>query len=228
MFGLEILAAGMLYLAPTPVLASVECHAKSAPKINVLPTKSIVKYDFSKTKPELNKVDVDTVSPYGPNHKTYVSGLMSGSIQVKHQVSFIHETYDQLGKGCLYLKEVQIKVHIDPTIFIAKEYPKGSCMHNAVLTHERKHVREDQLIVNKYTNIIGKAVARVVNSQGAGFGPYDIARLPFVQQNVQNSLHKVVTKYTNKMNKERQQRQQAIDNLEEYESIGKRCKTQKK
>lgn len=228
MFGLEFLTAGMIYLAPTPVLASIECHAKTAPKINVLPSKSIVKYDFTKTKPELNSVDVDTISPYGPNHKTYVSGLMSGAIQVKHQVSFIHETYDQLGQGCLYLKEVDVKIHIDPTIFIAREYPKGSCMHSAVLTHERKHVREDQLIVNKYANIIGKAVARVVNSQGSGFGPYETARLPFVQQNIQNSLNKVVVKYTDKMNHERQKRQQAIDSLEEYESIGARCPKQKK
>lgn len=224
MFGLELLTAGMLYLAPTPVLATVECHAKTSPKINVIPTNSVVKYDFTKTKPQLNSVDVDTVSPYGPNHKTYVSGLMSGSIQVNHQVSFMHETYDQLDQGCLYLKEVEVKVHIDPTIFIAKEYPQGSCMHNAVLTHERKHVKEDQLIVNKYSNIIGKALAKLVDSQGPAFGPYEIARLPFVQQNIQNSLQKVVTKYNDMMNLERQRRQQAIDSLEEYESIGKRCK----
>lgn len=224
MFGLEFLTAGVIYLAPTPVLATIECHAKSAPKISVVPTKSIVKYDFTKTKPQLNSIDVDTVSPYGPNHQTYVSGLMSGSIEVSHQVSFMHETYDQLDQGCLYLKEIEVKVHIDPTIFIAKEYPQGSCMHNAVLTHERKHVREDQLIVNKYSNIIGVAVAKLVDSQGPAFGPYEIDRLPFVQQNIQNSLNQVVVKYNDKMNHERQQRQQAIDSLEEYESIGKRCK----
>ena len=237
MLGLELVTAGMLYLAATPVVdteavtpaatpvvATIECQAKNTPNINVLPSKSVVKYDFTKTKPELNSVDVDTVSPYGPNHKTYVSGLMSGAIQVNHQVSFIHEKYDQLGQGCIYLKDVDVKIHIDPTIFVAKEYPKGSCMHNAVLTHERKHVREDQLIVNKYSNIIGQALQRLVESQGPAFGPYEIERMPFVQQNIQNSLNKVVTKYNDLMNQERQRRQQAIDSLEEYESIGVRCK----
>ena len=228
MFGLELLMAGMISLSPTPVLAEVKCHAKTAPKIDILPSKSRVRYDFTKTKPELNQVDVDTVSPYGPNHKTYVSGLMSGAIQVQHQVSFIHETYDQLGQGCLYLKSLEVKVHIDPTIFIAKEYPQGSCMHSAILAHERKHVREDQLVVNKYASIIGKAMARVIDSQGPAFGPYELERIPFVQQNIQNSLTKVLKKYKDQMNEERQKRQQAIDNIEEYESIGARCKDRQK
>lgn len=216
--------AGVISLSPTPVVKEVECHAKTAPKINILPSKSSVKYDFSKTKPELNQVDVDTISPYGPDHKTYVSGLMSGAIQVEHQVSFMYETYDQLGKGCIYLQELEIKVHIDPTIYVAKEYPQGTCMHQAIMAHEFKHVREDQLVVNKYANIIGKAMTQVVDSQGPSFGPFDISQLPVVQENIQNSLTTVLKKYNDQMNQERHKRQQAIDSIEEYESIGKNCK----
>ena len=228
MLGLELLLAGMLNLTATPVLAEVECRVKTPPRINVLPSKSRVSYDFSKTRAQLNSVDIDTVSPYGPNHKTTVSGLMSGSIQVQNQVSFLYETYDQLGLGCVYLKSIDVKVHIDPTIFIAKELPRGSCLHNAVLAHERKHVREDQLVVNKYANVIGKALESAINHQGAAFGPYDIDRMPVIQKNIQTSLNKIVKKYNQKMNEERQRRQQAIDTLEEYESIGKRCDKNKK
>lgn len=237
MFGLEFLMAGMLAMphqtsqnAPdynqmlVPVVAQIECRAQKPPKINVLPSKSHVRYDFSKSKAQLNNVDVDTISPYGPNHKTNVSGLMSGSIQVRHEVAIMHETYQQLGKGCLYIKSVDVKVHIDPTVYIAKEHPKGTCMHNAVLIHERKHVREDQLIVNKYSALLGKALVSVINSQGSSFGPYDVSRLPFVQQNIQKSVTTVVKKYNDQMNEERRERQQAIDNLEEYETIGKGCK----
>lgn len=227
MFGLEFLAAAMLHLPQStvaiPIVAQIECRAKIPPKINVLPSKSRIRYDFTKSKAQLNSVDVDTVSPYGPNHKTNISGLMSGAIQVKHQVAFMHETYDQLGQGCLYLKSIDVKIHIDPTIYIANEYPSGSCMHTAVLTHERKHVREDQLIVNKYADYIGRALFSLMDAQGPAFGPYDTARLPFVQQNIQNSVTKVVKKFNDQMNQERQRRQQAIDSLEEYESIGAKC-----
>lgn len=224
MFGLELLAVGMLYLSPEPVFAKVQCRAKTAPKINVLPTKSHVQYDFTKTKAELNEVDVNTVSPYGPQHKTYVSGLMSGAIKMKHQISFIHETYQQVDQGCLYLKSVDVKINIDPIIFIAKEYPQGSCMHTAVLAHERKHVIEDQLVVNRYANIIGRALAEAIDIKGSTYGPYKILELPQAQEQAQNSLHSIVQKLNLQMNEERQRRQQAIDNLEEYKSIGIRCK----
>ncbi len=230
-FGLEFLATALLHMPQNsensmiqPVSSQVECVVKTPPKINVKPSKSYVRYDFTKTKAQLNNVDIDTVSPYGPNHQTIVSGLMSGSIQVKHQVAFLNETYEQLDQGCIYLKSIDVNVHIDPTIYVAKDHPKGTCMHNAVLTHELKHVREDQLIVNKYARKIGNALVKLVDSQGPAFGPYETERVPFVQQNIQNSITRVVKSFNDKMNEERQHRQQGIDTLEEYESIGKKCK----
>jgi len=231
LFGLEILMASWLTLTPAttpvPVLAEVECKTKFQPKVKILPSKSRVKYDFTKTKAQLNNVDVDTVSPYGPSHKTQVSGLMSGSIQVKHETSFMHESYEQLGRGCLYLKQIDVTVHIDPTIYIASEFPKGSCMHSAVLAHEYKHVRVDQLIVNKYSRIIGDAMKRFINQSGTSYGPFESERLPHVQNNIQNSLNKVLRDYSDRMNNERRKKQQAIDSYEEYESIGKRCPNHK-
>lgn len=202
---------------------SVECKAKTVPYINVIPKTENVKYNFTQTKAQLNSVDVDTISPYGPQHKTTVSGLMSGSIQVRTQVEFIHEKYAQADLGCVYLKNINVEVKIDPTIFIAREYQRGSCYHNAVLGHERKHVREDQLIVNKYVGRIGRALQDLIKGKNEGFGPYRLNRLSDVQKNIQGAVNQVVTRYNDDMNKERRRRQQAIDSLEEYESIGARC-----
>ncbi len=202
---------------------AVECVAKMAPQVNVIPVTQNVKYDFTKTKAQLNSFDVDTISPYGPHHNTQVSGLMSGSIQTKSQVEFLHEKYEQVGQGCVYLKAANVTISIDPTIYIAREYSKGSCYHNAVLNHERKHVREDQLIVNKYVSRIGRALKDMIDSQNAAFGPYRINQLNDVQVNIQNSINEVVKGFNDDMNQERRRRQQAIDNIEEYESIGARC-----
>ncbi len=227
MFGLDLIMAGWLATQHKPMIEpvrqAISCQTRNAPRINVLPSKSRVRYDFSKRKAQLNAVDVDTISPYGPHHKTEVSGLMSGSIQVKHEMRFEHQKYMSLDLGCLYIRSVDVSVHIEPTVFVAAEYAKGTCMHNAILAHEHKHVREDQLIVNKYTKIIGRAMQQAVNSQGASFGPYELDRISLVQQNIQNALNGVLKKYNDRMNLERRDRQQAIDSFEEYESIGKRC-----
>ena len=226
MFGLEAIVAGWLGFAATPVNIEVECHPKMPPRVEIVPSKNRVRYDFTKSKAQLNTVDIDTVSPYGPQHDTEISGLMSGSIQVKHSTSFMHEKYETLDLGCIYIRSVEVDVHVDPTVFIASEYPKGTCMHNAVMAHEFKHVREDQLIVNKYSRIIGKAVEQAVNAQKSSYGPHDLYKLPVIQTNIQNSINSIIGKYNDRMNQERRERQQAIDSLEEYESIGERCSDQ--
>jgi hypothetical protein len=242
MFGLELLAAALLYvpsnqmaestpippLQPVPVAYRVQCRMAVTPKISVLPTNGRVKYNLTKTKSQLNRVDVDTISPYGPKHKTNVSGLMSGTLQIKHEIGFVQETYDRVNQACVYLKSVDVTLHIDPTIYIAREYPKGSCMYDAILTHEMKHVREDQLIINKYTNIIGHAMENIVNKVGAAHGPYAPRSVPSAQKDIQTSLHAVLNNYSDQMNAERRQRQQAIDSFEEYESIGNQCKSERR
>lgn len=228
MFGLEIITAGLLSIAPVPVSAVLECHRKAPPRINVRPTKGQVQYDFTKDKAALNSVDVDTVSPYGPRHKTTVSGLMSGSIQLKSNLSFLHETHSYLDKGCVYLKSVNVQIKVEPTIFVAKEYPKGGCMHTAILAHEFKHVQADQLIVNKYINLIGRKLERVVEAKGDTYGPMKKIRMKEVQENVRQALNDVVIDMNDVLNRERRIRQQDIDNLEEYKSIGVRCKSKDK
>ncbi|MEM6811180.1 MAG: hypothetical protein AAF549_01810 [Pseudomonadota bacterium] len=223
MFGLEFLLAGFLNFQAMPTSSVVTCQPKTPTRVNVRPSNSRIQYDFTRSKEELNNVDVDTVSPYGPQHKTEVSGLMSGSIQVKHEIKFLQERYERAEQGCVYIKSIDVSVNVEPTIFIAREHPKGSCMHTAVMAHEMLHVREDQLIVNKYSKIIGQGLKREVDKMKQ-FGPYSIYEIPVVQTNLQNTLNNLLMDYNEAMNKERRTRQQAIDSLEEYERIGARCK----
>ncbi len=224
MFGLELLMAGVVSMPVTEVRASaVNCVPKVAPQVNVIPSKSRVKYDLSKSRDALKNFDIDTISPYGPEHKTHVGGLMSGSIQVARSIGFMHETYDTLGNGCIHIKTIDVKIHIDPTIYIASEYGKGSCHYNEILTHEKKHVREDQLVVNKYAQKIGKSLAKVMDDNGPVFGPYKIEELPAIQKNIETTLNSVISSFNEEMNEERSKRQQAIDSREEYDGISDKC-----
>jgi len=206
----------------------IKCSMPEAPVINVMPSKSSVKYDFTKSKAQLNQVDVDTVSPYGPNHKTHISGLMSGSIQLKSQIAFMNETYDHLGLGCFHISKIDIKIHVEPTIFVAKEYPKGSCMHNAILTHEYKHVKEDRLVINKYAHVIGKGLGDIINANKTVYGPFETSKVKEVQSNIQESITAIIKKYNLQMNEERRKRQQAIDTIEEYSAVGAKCRPRRR
>ena len=204
--------------------ARLSCEAKTKPRVTVTPVQSNIIYDFSKSKADLNRIDVDTISPYGPQHKTSVSGLMSGSIQLRSNVGFMHETYKYLGRGCVYLKGVDVTIHLEPTIYIANDFQQGGCMYNAILAHEFKHVREDQLIINKYTNLIGKALEKAVDQQGASFGPMRLSHMSEIQDQVKNAIQSAVIRVNDQLNVERRKRQQAIDTIEEYDAVGRRCK----
>jgi hypothetical protein len=214
---------GLLHLAATDVKAQIKCVPKVAPKIKVLPTKAQLKYNFTKTKYDLERFDIDTVSPYDPNSKTHVGGLMSGKIQLTQQTEFMNELYDHVGYGCVYIKKVDVKIHVDPTIYVAREYKRGSCKHNEILKHERRHVREDQLIVNKYSKLVADDLKASLDVGGYSFGPYKTSELAGVQKRLQGQLEGLVIARHDAMNIERKKRQQAIDSLEEYDFIAEQC-----
>jgi len=230
MLGLEIMTAAMLmntqgYSQSMTVAFPYSCNVRKAPHITVKPSQSRVTYDFSKSKAQLNRMNTDTVSPYGPHHKTNVSGLMSGTIQLKSNVSFVTEKYDQFGIGCTYLKAINVTINIDPVVYVASDFEQGGCMHNAILAHEMKHVNEDQYVVNKYINEIGRALSQKIDELGSAYGPLKFGNMEQQQQYIQEQLHDEVRYMNKQLNEERRTRQQAIDSLEEYESIGNKCKS---
>ncbi len=232
MLGLELMMAGMLMAPQNPALHQVvfpyDCKARRAPQINVRPSQSRIKYDFTKSKAYLNTMNTDTISPYGPAHKGSVSGLMSGSIGLKSKVMFSTESYAQYGMGCLYLKGVDVEITVNPKIYVASDFPQGGCMHNAILAHEMKHVNEDQYVVNKYINEIGKSLSQRIEANGAVFGPIKLSDMSNRQEAIQSALHDEVRYMNEVLNAERRQRQQDIDSLEEYQSIGVKCKSRNK
>lgn len=219
MIGLELAVAGWLHLASN----EVKCIHQTAPKITVLPSKSTVTYDFSKSQAQLDGFDVDTVSPYGPGLETHIGGLMSGEVMVQHRVEFMQERYQHVDAGCLYIDKIDVNIHINPTIYVASDYPRGSCKHNAIIEHEKKHIQIDRVIVNKYAERIGRALEKILNNSGSSYGPYRMSDLPAAQKQVQSSIDTAVRRENDLMNEERKAKQQQIDTVDEYNRVEAVC-----
>ncbi len=133
---------------------TVECRLKKAPQIHVAASDTTVRYDHTKTQKELDKMGTDTVSPYGANAQTHVGGLMAGEVSISQNIRIMQESWPHLNAGCLYVDSLKVDIHIKPVIYIARDYPKGGCMYQAIMQHEKKHIEVDRMIVNKYTKII--------------------------------------------------------------------------
>lgn len=221
MLGLDLLAlsfSGYLTMAQ----AAGGCSAQGRPTVNVTAATKDVRYDFRRTKAQLSQMDIDTISPYAHNHNTFVGGLMSGQIEVQSSVNLAWSENGRTRKSCFWYDKVNIHLEIDPTILVAREFPRGSCKHNAIIEHENKHIAVDRIIVKKYRKIMEDYINNVVRTVD-GFGPVPSGQIPRIKKKMGEYMEKAVTKVTQSMYAERRQRQQAIDSKAEYDRVAALC-----
>jgi hypothetical protein len=202
--------------------AGAWCRPERAPVISVKTSSDDIRFDNSKSFLQLRQFDVDTINPYGKKADTKIGGLMQGGIQLEQSMRLSTITHQGLRQICAFYDEVNVRLHISPTIYIAKENQRGTCRYNAIKEHEMKHIQVDRDIVNKYADLIGSALRREVNRQSV-YGPVSLGRAQEIQVGMRQRLEAVLRAYSDKMDGERRKRQQAIDSLEEYERVRRQC-----
>jgi hypothetical protein len=210
--------AMLLSLAADPVT----CVPPSAPNIKVIPKASPIEYVHDWTMEELTARGTDTISPYPRHAVTKTGGTTASEIQLETGMKFQHQTYPDLGVGCIYYNEIKLTISLNQRVYIAKDYSKNSCEYREILEHEKKHVRIDREIVNKYAAKIGEALRLSINNALAR-GPYPVNRLPQIQSDMRDYIASVVKTQQSLMEEERFRRQQAIDTFEEYERVRQAC-----
>ncbi len=223
MIGLEYIVASHLMLASAK--DKIVCQMSSAPEITVSAKGLDRGIDHSKTIRQLNafKPEISN-SPYEEGAQTYIQGLAKGGVDIGGQYEFGTQIYPNQNMGCLYTNKVQITITLDSTIYIAREYPKGSCHYNAVLEHELKHTAVDRELVNKYSNIIVKAVNNTLKTIGYAQGPFDVAQMEAYRERVIKTLGGVISQFGNNFSVEREKRQSQVDTLAEYNRVHAICK----
>ncbi len=223
MIGLDYLVAGYFHLAS----GNIACQLKQSPRIDISASDTSVRYDHTKYQEQLDTLGTDTKSPYGEGVRTHVGGLMSGEVSVSQNIRIMQETYPTLNSGCLYIDSVKVNIHIKPTIYIAREFPKEGCMYAAVMEHEKKHIAVDRKIVNKYTNLIVHGLDKALKKAGYAQGPYSTGRLETEQKRIQDYTQAIVNAYAQQMTEERKRLQQEVDSLQEYQRVNNLCRGKK-
>jgi hypothetical protein len=198
------------------------CNPEDPPRINIRPESRDIKYDFSKSMAQINRKDIDTKNPYSDDVISKAGGLMSGGIRTKKRFKIATRTQRRQSLACAWFDTITVRIMIEPTIYVAREFEKGSCPRRAILEHEHKHIRVDREIVNKYARKIGRAVKDYVDSNPV-YGPVRANRLNNLQQRMSDQLNRLVSTIGKRMERERGRRQQGIDTLEEYERVRAQC-----
>lgn len=212
----------VLWLWPSFSFALV-CENRPLPDIDIQRTSNRINYNFTLSKIALQNFDIDTRSPYDNKAHTEIGGLMNGEISIKTNVGFGWNTETRSKQTCYWYDAITVKMHIDPTIYIAKEHRRGGCMHKAILDHEMKHVEVDRDILKKYAKLIDTDLRKATAQVGV-IGPVSKKQGEKTRNKMLEIIEKTVSKRADAMYLERRKRQQAIDSLEEYEHVAAQCK----
>lgn len=223
---MRILLFSMIFMAFVVLMpfgsAHASCPNKEAPAINIKLTSNQIKYNFDQSKNSLKSHDIDTISPYDQSAHTEIGGLMSGEISVKTNVGFGWTSSRRTGETCFWYDDIDVSMHIDPTILVASEHPEGTCMHNSILEHEMKHIKVDRKVLKKYQGLLKSDIQRVVRKVDV-VGPVSERSKEKARQKMMRIIEKTVSNRTERMYEERRRLQQAVDSLKEYERVAARC-----
>ncbi|MDH5722683.1 MAG: hypothetical protein OEY94_05110 [Alphaproteobacteria bacterium] len=223
LFGFDPLTASTLMVLAAASHYGDECPKRPRTKINVIPVTEEVKYDYSKSLKELQGQASGTVDPYGFHGTTVTQAYMSGTIAPQASISFDYNEIKGRRGICLWYKSIDVDIKIDPTIVIAQELYKDSCMRKALIGHELKHVKVDREVVNDYANLIGKKLLKELKARGFAVGPIPFEEAERVTGKMRHVVKQILELEYQKMHIDRQERQREVDNLEEYQSIDKKC-----
>ena len=203
--------------------ASSWCRVVRPPQVSIKTDTDKINWVFNLSQRQLNNFDVDTINPYGNSVHTDVGGLMKGGINMVQTMRFNTVTHNGLKQSCLFYDSVSVQLKIEPSIYIAREYAPGSCRHNAIKEHELKHINVDRMIVNKYAQLIGRAIKTEIDKR-ALYGPVSITQEESIRQLMRTRMEGILRKINTQMENERRTRQQAIDNIQEYERVNNLCR----
>lgn len=200
----------------SPVQA-ITCPEAPKPKLNFSMKKAQTKFDFSKSVDQLSREN-SSINNMGPGWVN--EGIMSSKFP-NYQISASMKgvKYPGTGQACYWVDEINFLWVFQPTIYIAKEYKKGSCKYNVIIDHERQHVEIDIRVLTKYRDYIKRALQKISAK------PIETGLIRETQKpNLLGSIEKTLQPLIDKMVGERTRRQSAIDTVEEYTRIGNLCK----
>ncbi len=126
------------------------------------------------------------------------------------------------GRYCAEIAAVEATLGYDVIdVFIASEYPRGSCQYNAILDHERLHVMVFQDTLDRYYSRIEGALRRAADSAKP-----ILARDPDrASRKLQAILERAAKPLFRDINKTLDQGNDALDTRENYEREQANCIT---
>jgi hypothetical protein len=218
---LLVLASGAQAAEPPKVTDG--CQIPKPAAISVIPKSAGLVIDSYQSIDSIQNQKIDTINPYGYDVSSHTNGYMSGTLGMKSAVHLDYSIDRKTNGLCIWYDKVSVIIDLEPKIVIAKEVADDMCMSRAVLAHEKKHVNVDRKIANKFAKNIGQIIYDGLEQRGFLVGPIPQANGQETADRMKKTVGQLIAFQAKKMDIERAEAQQAIDSLEEYQSVKAQC-----
>ncbi len=206
-----------------PVQAANICQDDKSPAINIKVTDSQPRFDYSMTQKKMADYAASAHLPAADIYDLTVNAMSTGSMRIDRSVKFKGQKLPDK-QVCVQVSEVNVHIHVDPVIYIARELHDEGCEFKEYYLHEMKHVEEDRKLVEDYKMIIQRNMNFAFpDSADYNIGPVPAAQTEPSAKSLTENVEGVLNATFDSMMRERQGRQRAIDSTGEYLRLSRVC-----
>lgn len=215
---LPLLAAGVLWLPATAVAAGMSCPAFDPPKVRVTAQIAPLLRDHTRSIAELAAVPGRTPGPAGRSNG-HILGLAHARYGEESQ---FRAMFRFLPNGTVCGAPATLAVTFgfqDRRLYVARELPRGSCIHAEVLKHEMKHIAVDEALLKEFIPQVRQRMEAVVRRIGPVQRRTQQQAMAAIRQPIDAELKRLMRDFT----RERDRRQTQVDTAEEYDRVSRSC-----
>ena len=206
-----------------PVQAANICQDDKSPAINIKVTDSQPHFDYSMTQKKMADYAASAHLPAADIYDLTVNAMSTGSMRIDRSVKFKGQKLPDK-QVCVQVSEVNVHIHVDPVIYIARELHDEGCEFKEYYLHEMKHVEEDRKLVEDYKTIIQRNMDFAFpDPADYNIGPVPAAQPDPSAKSLTENVEGVLNATFDSMMRERQGRQRAIDSTGEYLRLSRVC-----
>lgn len=190
-----------------------ECASLPAPSVQVKRLEARVLMNFDHSYKTLNKLGAELARP---QHQ--ILGLTRGQAVVRYELK-ITRLVDPSGRWECASPQIVVSYGFNPiTVYVAREFPQGSCAYKEIYDHEVRHLEAYRQHAEKMEKDVAAALTQRFASGSPWRGPVGQA-----QERLQQELSERWVPYMTMMLNQVEPEQARIDSREEYERIASSC-----
>ena len=201
-----------LVFLPQHAFAQSACKDQ-LPEVSIKTATTRTKYIRSKSSKDLTNLH---------GNGGQVGGLGGGEIGFKTQGRF--QITGSGRSACVKLKELEVIFYAKPEIHVASNFGRATCEYNAVMKHEKGHIRILRKFVREYSPKVKAQLMRVSRKLDTAIGPISPSQVEKAQNKILQDFMKQVEAYHKKIMPILAKRQQAHDSPKEYARVANKCR----